>query len=252
VLDGTGTMSFKKNHCKYCLRKQIKNNKGKLLYYLYYHYLVEAKIVTRFGNAISVDTEFIDNSHYNIETNKQDCEHTGAKRLLKRINNNFKGKEFCVLLDGLYADSKIIKIIEGFGWKYIIALKDDDLKYVNEEFTGLLKLDETNDNKIKCRNQKITFINDIEFKECILNVIKAVEPHTSYNAKTDNYTMKFITNIYIKKSNAEKIINHGGRCRGIIENEGFNEQKNHYNFEHLYTTNYEAHKAHIYYKLLMQ
>jgi hypothetical protein len=243
VLDGTGTMSFKERHCDYCLTKTLKNKDGKFLGFSYSHYLLEAKIISKYGNAISLDTEFIDNLNYNSITNKQDCEHNGGIRLLSRIKKKFPKMDFCVLLDGLYADSTFISKIEEFGWKYFITLKDGDLKSVNEEFQGLLKLDENKDNIKKYGDQTITFVNNIDFKTHDLSVIKSIEPHTSPNRKTDIFKMKFITNFFINKDNCIELLNEGGRCRQIIENQGFNEQKNHYNFEHLYVKNYEAHKA---------
>ena len=243
VLDGTGTMSFRERHCDYCLTKTLKNKEGGILGFSYYHYLLEAKIISKYGNAISLDTEFIDNSNYNNITNKQDCEHNGGIRLLTRIKKNNPKMKFCILLDGLYADSTFISKIEEFGWKYFITLKDNDLKSVNQEFIGLLKLDDNKDNIKKFGEQTITFVNNIDFKNHNLSVIKSIEPHTSPNKKNDIFKMKFITNFHINKSNCIELLNEGGRCRQIIENQGFNEQKNHYNFEHLYVKNYEAHKA---------
>jgi hypothetical protein len=54
-IDGTGTLSFAERHCPYCLT-QTHNGKT-----LYYHNVLEAKLVTPKGFAFSLMTEFIEN-----------------------------------------------------------------------------------------------------------------------------------------------------------------------------------------------
>ncbi len=44
--------------------------------------------------------------------------------------------------------------------------------------------------------------------------------------------LKYLTNIAVTKSNVFKLINQGGRLRGIIENQGYNVLKNDYSLEH--------------------
>ena len=56
AVDGTGHLAFKDRHCPHCLTKE---KDGKILYY--YHNVLEAKLVTETGLAISVETEFIIN-----------------------------------------------------------------------------------------------------------------------------------------------------------------------------------------------
>jgi len=56
----------------------------------------------------------------------------------------------------------------------------------------------------------------------------------------------FITSFKITKKNYKDIVFYG-RTRWRIENEGFNEQKNHgYNLEHVFSENYTAMKNHYY------
>ena len=69
VIDGTGLITFKERHCKNCLKKTY--NKGQEdEYSIYYHYVLEAKLVV--GDiVISIDTEFVENEEEDVE--KQDC-----------------------------------------------------------------------------------------------------------------------------------------------------------------------------------
>ena len=65
VVDGTGIMSFKERHCKHCLKRTY--NKGEENEYsIYYHYVLEAKLVV--GDiVISMDSEFVENEEENVE-----------------------------------------------------------------------------------------------------------------------------------------------------------------------------------------
>ena len=70
VIDGTSMMKFKKRHCKHCL-KRVHNEGKENEYSIYYHYVLEAKLVV--GEiVISLDSEFVENEDENVE--KQDCE----------------------------------------------------------------------------------------------------------------------------------------------------------------------------------
>lgn len=77
VIDGTGMVTFKERHCQHCLKKTY--NKGQAdEYSIYYHYVLEAKLVM--GDiVISIDSEFVENEEENVE--KQDCELRALNRV---------------------------------------------------------------------------------------------------------------------------------------------------------------------------
>ncbi|MCX5877836.1 MAG: hypothetical protein NTY44_01825, partial [Deltaproteobacteria bacterium] len=66
AIDGTGTVNFDHRHCPHCLTR-TRNGKT-----LYYHPVLEAKLVTSNGFAFSLMTEFIENP--GDQATKQDCE----------------------------------------------------------------------------------------------------------------------------------------------------------------------------------
>lgn len=82
VLDGTGLFYFKEKYCENCLCTTRKTEDGKTTK-LYYHKVLEAKIVLNDVVIISLGTEFIENEKEDV--NKQDCEINAAKRLLSKI-----------------------------------------------------------------------------------------------------------------------------------------------------------------------
>ena len=85
VIDGTSMMKFKKRHCKHCL-KRVHNEGKENEYSIYYHYVLEAKLVV--GEiVISLDSEFVENEDENVE--KQDCEIKAFYRMAKRIKKEY-------------------------------------------------------------------------------------------------------------------------------------------------------------------
>jgi len=54
-VDGTGMLTFSERHCPYCMTRTYKGHT------LYYHPVLEAKLVTPTGFVFSLMTEFIEN-----------------------------------------------------------------------------------------------------------------------------------------------------------------------------------------------
>ncbi|MBC8388451.1 MAG: hypothetical protein H8E13_10445 [Actinobacteria bacterium] len=231
AVDGTGHLVYKERHCPHCLTKE---KDGKILYY--YHNVLEAKIVTSTGLALSVETEFILNSD---GATKQDCELAAFYRLAKRLKKRFPQLAICLLLDSLYAAAQVMDMAEEYGWKYIITFKEGSMPERYDEFLRLKKLCrqntvEVNDGGV---SQKYSWVNGIDHKGNYFDVIELIE--TAPNKKTRFVLM---TNLKVGKNNIIKIAK-GGRLRWKIENEGFNIQKNRgFNLEHPYSQNETAMK----------
>ena len=226
AIDGTGHLAFKDRHCPHCLTKQKDN---KILYY--YHNVLEAKIVTEIGLAISVETEFICNSDGVL---KQDCELAAFYRMIKRLKKRFPQLKICLLLDSLYAAAPVINILKEYKWKYIITFKQGSMPERYDEFLKLKKLCPQNSFKIKDdKTVKIfSWVNGIEHKGNFFNVIELNEITAGSNTR-----FVWLTNLNVNKKNITKIAK-GGRLRWKIENEGFNTQKNRgFNLEHPYSQN---------------
>lgn len=229
AVDATGLVSFSKRHCDHCLKREYVNKEtGEIEKTIYFHYVLEAKLVV--GDMVfSIDTEFIENEK---TYEKQDCELKAFQRLAKRLKKNYKRLPICILGDSLYAVDPIFKLCKENSWKYIFTFKEGRTKNLWTEFEELKKLENDNNNK------SCTWVNEIEYRENIVNVLEA----NLIEEKEKKFT--FITNIPITKNNAEKIL-HGGRSRWKIENEGFNNQKNvKNNIEHLCSKDYIAMKNH--------
>ena len=133
AVDGTGVLTFRERHCRHCLTKKMSNGKT-----LYYHNVLEAKVITANGFAFSLMTEFIENPEKNMT--KQDCELKAFYRLSDRLKKRFPRLPVCISGDGLFAGGPTFGLCGKNGWKYVITLTDKDLPGVNSEFGTLSQL----------------------------------------------------------------------------------------------------------------
>jgi hypothetical protein len=263
AVDGTGVITFKERHCPHCLT-QTQNGKT-----LYFHKVLEAKIVTPNGFAFSLMTEFIENAGEFVS--KQDCELRAFYRLAKRLKKRFPRLPLCMSLDGLYAGGPTFEICNRFDWKFIIVLKDDSLPYVNQEFGSLSEMQPENTltwltGKRSEIRQKLLWVNNIHYVDSnktahSVSVMECGETKPSKQGKMTTTTFRWVTNYEVKSRTVIELANSGGRIRWKVENEGFNVQKNGgYGLEHAYSENTNALKvfyflmqiAHMLFQLLQK
>ena len=99
-------MNVAAGHCDHCLHKTSKNGVT-----TYFHYVLEAKLITPNGFAISLATEWIENpSSYD----KQDCELKAFKRLAWKMKKFFPRLPICIHADGLYPSKRFFEIVRNF------------------------------------------------------------------------------------------------------------------------------------------
>jgi hypothetical protein len=251
AIDGTGTISFSRRHCPHCLTR-TRNGKT-----LYYHPVLEAKLITSNGFAFSLMTEFIENPA--DKATKQDCELKAFYRLAERLKTRFPRLPILLSMDGLFAGGPTFDLCQGYGWKFMIVLKDDDLASVNEEFDALSKLQP--ENRLVWRTGKgaqikqvFRWVDDIAYidslkKEHTLSAIECLETKPDQEGQKKTTKFKWVTNCHPSCKNITTLSNDGGRMRWKIENEGFNVQKKGgYELEHAYTNH--PNSAKVFYLLL--
>jgi len=107
AIDGTGVYSFEEEPYPGCPFKTSKNGKVS-----YSQPVLEAKLVTSNGFAISICTEWILNEDGNT---KQDCEYKACIRLMAKLKNSYPRLPICLLLDGLYAKCPLMSFISKRG-----------------------------------------------------------------------------------------------------------------------------------------
>jgi hypothetical protein len=243
AVDATGVVSFNERHCGHCLARTSK--KGKTIYF---HYVLEAKLVTVDGHAFSLASEWIGNPSGDFD--KQDCERKAFKRLAKKLKEHYPRLPICILADGLYPYEDAFKTCEGNGWKFIFVLQDGSLKTVQEELffsrRGQPAIEWYTVKQGWRITQQYRYQVDIEYhKKYTLNWIQCMENRSKINQgkaqpnRPDPETSRFeyVTNLAVDR-NSVRAIGSAGRLRWKIENEGFNTQKcGGYELGHKYSRN---------------
>ena len=249
AIDGTGTISYPRRHCPHCLTQE-RNGKT-----IYYHQVLEAKLVTCNGFAFSLMTEFIENPGEKVD--KQDCELKAFYRLARRLKARFPRLPVLLTGDGLYACGPVFGICDSYDWKFMIILKDKDLPSINEEFLALRPLQSANHLVMRTGRQweieqDYSWVNSIQYtdsekRDHLVDVIECLEVKPDRRGKLAQSKWKWLTNCNVGKSNVAALSNDAGRKRWKVENEGFNVQKNGgYELEHGYTTDVNGAKVFYY------
>ena len=232
VVDATHICTFSKRHCKHCLTKTTTDKETGEKTTIYYHNVLEAKIIFADDMVLSIGTEFVENEKESVS--KQDCEIKAFKRLAVKIKKAFKRLPICILGDSLYAAESIFEICESFDWRYIIRLKEKKIPTITNEFELLKDMEEGN------KYEGLKWVNDIDYNDRKVQVLeyKTVE-------KEVKKEFCWITDIKISSKELAESIAKFGRKRWKIENEGFNIQKNHrYDITHANSLDYNAMKNH--------
>lgn len=228
AIDGTGQVSFDRRHCPHCLT-QTHNGRT-----YYYHNVLEAKLITSSGLALSVGTEFIDNRHFDntpnggLEKRKQDCELKAFARLARQLKRDFPQTRLCIAADGLYACGPVMSICRKNGWKYMLTFKPGRLPAAWEEFQSLLaqcpdqvRRKSFSDGKtIEVRWVRDMTHTDVDNIDHTFHAIQCIE--TDGDQIT---TFAWITNLDVTKDNVLDIVQYAGRDRWKIENAGFNSRQ---------------------------
>ena len=257
-VDGTGGLTFPERHCPYCLTRKLSNGAT-----LYYHPILEAKLVTPNGFAFSLMTEFIENT--DPQADKQDCELKAFYRLAERLKARFPRLPICLLLDGLYACGPVFQLCADNNWKYMIVLQDGSLVNLHRSYKVVLSQVPENHKCLHLGSQLKTlqnyrWANEVDYydgqdRRHRVSVLTCEETkpgkHGAKQANPPSRTSqhKWVTNFTIRMNNVDMLANQGGRLRWKIENEGFNVQKNGgFNLEHVYSHDENARK--VFYLLL--
>lgn len=262
AVDGTGVLTFQDRHCEYCLSRKLHNGER-----LYYHPVLEAKLVTANGFAFSLMTEFIENA--DPQADKQDCELMAFYRLSRRLKARFPHLPICLLLDGLFAGGPTFQLCQDYDWRYMITLQDADLPQVHRSY-DLVRSQTPENHKQICLGQQQEILQkfhwarqidylDSQDRHHVLNVLVCKETRPTQSADTNSTTFKWLTNFIPTARNVDTLANRAGRLRWKVENEGFNIQKNGgFNLEHPYSQNDTARKvfyyllqiAHLFFQLM--
>jgi hypothetical protein len=246
ILDGTGLCYFKERHCENCLCTVRADENGKKTK-MYYHKVLEAKIVLSEKVVLSLGTEFIENEKEDVS--KQDCEINAAKRLLSRIKQEYPRLPICIQGDALYATEPFMELCrKTYHWEYLFTQKSTRQKKLDEGFEWIKTGDDAVRQTGLCKEGGSGFfanhVEELADKKEVMNVFEYEYETQDAKGKNKKVQFQWVTSLEVTRRNLEELI-FAGRGRWKIENEGFNNQKNGiYRIEHLNSRNSNAMKNH--------
>jgi hypothetical protein len=219
AIDGSGQLVYNERHCAHCLHR-TDSKSGKTVYF---HPVLEAKLVTANGFAFSVATEFIENPGEKYD--KQDCELKAFYRLEKTLKARFPRTPLCLLLDAIYAGKPVFDICKANHWEFFITFKEGSMPALYQEARALLELSPRNEKVVSHvdKKQKFRWVESLPYEG---HDLKAIFCGETRDSAAPPGLFAWLTNFAVTKHNVEKLANNGGRLRWKIENEGFNTQKN--------------------------
>lgn len=233
AIDGSQVCTFDHEPWPDCPHRKLSN--GSIQYFAY---VLDAKLVTPCGMALTLATEMLTNEGFeNFE--KQDCELKAFPRLVDKLHSLFPRTKLCLLLDGLYANQNVIRLAEANRWKYIITFKEGSMPERFDETLSLARLQKDNRLRVKedtC-TQSFQWVEQLPVAEFTPNVLFCREQ--PQEGEATNFV--WLTNFELFTTRVENIANKGGRLRWKIENEGFNVQKNDgYEMQHPYSEHHNG------------
>lgn len=244
ALDGTELYRWDERHCDQCLHSATGANKE----LQYYHRVLELKLVSHDGLALSVLTEFIENT--GEPDDKQDCELKAAYRLLNRLKELFPQLKILLLADGIYPNGPIFRLCQDAGWKYLFVLQDASLTTVWQDFEGLMNMPpnalgvKEPDPILDVDGRRYRWQNDLSYQgeqfDGLVNVMDVLK-RTSEGVY--ERCRGFISNLRLSAHRIQEIETLAQQ-RWKIENQGFDIQKRHgYALEHVWCRDFNAMKV---------
>lgn len=241
-----------------CLEREV--GKGDDTQVQYYVYVLEASLAFAGGMTIPLMSEFLSYTQGDTATKRQDCEQKAFKRLTKRLKDEFGHLPIMLLLDGLYPNGPIMELCHKNKWDYMVVLQDKCLPSVWEEYEGLKKLESKNRFNTTWGNRRQAFewVNDIEYyygpnerKKQITHVVVCEESWQEVSRDcaevvTNRSRHAWISSKPLCRSNVHERCNLGARHRWGIESGILVEKRHGYQYEHMFSYDWNAMKGYHY------
>ena len=248
AVDGTGYLHFTRPHCAQCLVRHFDHGD------VFLHMVEEAKLVGPGGLVVSLATTFIENADLpaaaRSTTWKQDCELSAFKRLLPMLHAACPQLRVCLTSDALYACGPVLEAMATYGWAYVFTFKAGHLPTAWADFQALLPLCPENCLRVtlpRGGQQVYRWVTGMAYVDTRQRVhtFQAIQCEETVAGTTT--TFAWMTNLPVTRDTVMAIAMKGGRRRWLIENQGFNLQKNsELNLEHAYSEDPDGLKTYYY------
>ena len=242
AVDGSGYLVFRHQHCKHCLTRTAGEG------VLYCHQVLEAKVLGPAQTALSLQSEFIDNTDQadvpasaGEQKRKQDCELKASRRLLAAVRKEFGQLRLCLSLDALYACGAGFQLGKDFGLSYVVVFKEGSIPTLWQEFQTLLLLCPDNRLEVDEEGWRHTYrwVDELPYTDSDNRQwrLKAIHYRgEGPEGKRSEWAWLVSSDLSVNARTVERIAWGAGRGRWGIENQGFNIQKtSELNLEHAYS-----------------
>jgi hypothetical protein len=233
VLDGSEYFHSTQIHCPSCLRQRQANGET------HYSHVVVAATVTRAGShaILPLDAEEVRNTD---GQQKQDCELTAAKRLVKRLRAEHRQLSVCIVGDDLYGHEPFLAELRALRMRFVLVAKPTS-------HVALFEQIEEREQRGECdrgtweegsarhrRAFEYRSAANVPLTQTGTEHINFLEVWERRADGTVGYHNSWVTDFVITPATVVPIVGIG-RSRWKIENEQFNVHKNHgYEVEHNY------------------
>jgi hypothetical protein len=227
IVDGHETSASYWRHCEHCLQRRVKTAAGERIQY--YHRNVTA--VLHAGRcAFLLDAE---------PQRAGEDEVGAAMRLYARVVGRVPRAFEVVLADGLYAQTRFVRLVQASQKDVIIVLKEnrsDLLEDARGLFSRTSSVIEQQGRRERHLWDEDGFTTWAE-KEGPVRVVRSLETtvvrHTNGNEETRTADWFWVTTLSPDRANTEQVVRWGHR-RWAIENLGFNELTTRWHADHVY------------------
>ncbi len=248
ITDGTGHLAFGKRHCDRCLRQRHGNTTR------YLHQVLEAKFIGPAGLVSSVGSAFIENEPgwdaVPADARKQQCELKAMDALAPAVKHAYPQLKICWLGDALWACGRALQIAQDNDWSFVFTFKEGRLPSLWREFQALLPLLPEQVVRLDLPDgtqQEYRWVNGLPYEDSAqrrwqLNALQCWETPPDAPAKL----FAWVTGLPLNRQTVVEVATKAGRPRWMIENEGFNWQKNSgMRLQHVYSI--DPDKLQVYY-----
>lgn len=247
AVDGSGYYRSDKVACDCCMIEEHFNCENTMTIKYAHNILGVSLVHPELNQVISLCPEPIMRAD---GASKNDSEQTAFRRFLQDFKREHPKLKIVFILDALYANGPIIKLLRENGYEFLIGVKDTKgtlfLSVKEGESNGDTQFSEVifehGEKVIKTTKMNYRFANKVRLHQDVdspfVNFVEIKEVTEWVGKKNKQEKIKrsftFITDIEVTEKNVGQLA-EGGRTRWKIENETFNTLKNRgYNLEHNY------------------
>jgi hypothetical protein len=233
VVDGSEYFHSTQIHCRHCLHQRQANGK------IHYSHVVVGATVTRAGShtIVPLDVEEVRNGD---GQEKQDCELTAAKRLVKRLRAEHRQLSMCIVGDDLYGHEPFIEELRALRMSFVLVAKPTSHAALFAQLEEREQCGEgargTWEEGAGRHHRTFAYrsVTEVPLTQSGTVQVNFLEVWEHRPDGTVGYHNSWVTDLVATPETVAAIVGIG-RSRWKIENEQFNVQKNHgYELEHNY------------------